>query len=52
MSIKKHELEPTDKNVYDSIVSDTLARNKYVWRFCKLLNEINFDQFHFFSSSL
>ena len=41
MSIKKHELEPTDKNVYDSIVSDTLARNKYVWRFCKLLNEID-----------
>ena len=41
MSIKKYELEPTEDNVYKSILEDTLARNKYVWRFCKLLNEID-----------
>ncbi len=41
MSIKKYELEPTDDNVYESIKTNVLARNKYVWRFCKLLNEID-----------
>lgn len=41
MSIIKFELEPTEENIFDSIKQNTLARNKYVWRFCKLLNEID-----------
>ena len=40
MSVKKIVKEPTEENIYNSIMEDTVGRNKYIWRFCKILNEV------------